>query len=156
MKIHTSLKTSFGLVAVALFALAGQARAADNLEADLAPAGWDKIVGTWQDPDGNTTTFSWKYPGTVLQSVTKMGDTERYSMLWKNLKTGEVSIVSADNKGGSSHGACTFTEGKAVFTIDYVSADGTAGTYAVHYELSEDTLTVQLEGQDKKVVLNRQ
>jgi hypothetical protein len=155
MKKSTSLKTVIGMAALALLASLSPAKA-DTLEAAMKETGWDKIAGTWVDPDGNTTTFSWKYPGTVLQSVTKMGDTERYSMLWRNLKTGTVSIVSADNKGGSSKGDCEFSTGKAVFKIEFVSADGKSGNYAVHYALEGDNLSVNIEGQDKVIKLTRQ
>jgi hypothetical protein len=154
MKNQTSLKTTIGMVAVALLASISQVKA-DTLEAALKENGWDKIVGTWTDTDDSTTTFSWKYPGTVLESVTKMGEVERYSMLWRNLKTGTVSIISADSKGGSSKGDCEFSSGKAVFKIEFVTADGKSGNYTVNYTLDGDNLSVNIDGQDKVIKLVR-
>ncbi len=151
-----SSKNLTGFIATLVLGFSSLSYGADNLESALKETGWDKIVGLWGDGTGNTSTFAWKFPGTVLESVSKMGDTERFTMFVRNAKSGAISVISADNKGGSSRGDCEFSTGKAVFKITAAYPDGTEANLVIHYTLDGDTLGVQVEGRGEGVKMKRQ
>jgi hypothetical protein len=155
MKKLMSVKVT-GVIAALLLGLGQWGVAADNLETTFKATGWDKLIGTWGDGTGNTSTFAWKFPGTVVESLTKMGDTQRFSMIYRNSKTGVISVVSTDNKGGSSKGDCEFSAGKAVFKITTAPHDGTEANLVIHYILDGDTLEVKVEGRGEGTKMTRQ
>lgn len=120
-------------------ALAASAQA-DDLETTLKANGWDKIAGTWQEEDGMTLTFGWKFPGKILDLFIKWEESEMYSILYQHPKTGEISVLSTDNVGGHSKGTAVFEADKAVFKVNYVSGDGRTGDKTTEYTLKGDTL----------------
>jgi len=156
MKKFMSSKKIAGFAAILVVGFSSLSFGADNLEGALKETGWDKLMGTWGDGAGAVSTFAWKFPGTVVEATTKMGDIERVSLIWRNAKTGVISVVSADNKGGSSKGDCEFSSGKAVFKITSASPDGTEANMVVHYILDGDNLEVKVEGKGDGAKLKRQ
>ncbi len=114
--------------------------------------GWDKIVGTWEEEDGVTLSFGWKFPGHVLESFIKLGESEKYSIMWQHPTTGEISILSTDNKGGQSMGTCSFGADKAVVEDSYVSSNGNTGDKVTVYTLEGDTLTFQINDREPRVL----
>lgn len=156
MKIKTSIQVAGLAVVGLLVSLAGTARAGDNLEAHFKATGWDKLIGTWVDANGTETTFGWKYPGSVVQSITRMGDVERISLIVKNPETGDSYVFSVDNMGGSSHGTCEFTEGTAVFNISFNDHKGNSGSFDITYKLiDEGNMEVHVGGQPEPLKLTK-
>lgn len=127
-----------------------------TVESWLTPNGWDNIVGTWSETDGPTITFSWKYPGKVLESAVKWGESERFSIIWQHPTSGEISIVSLDNKGGQSIGTCEFGADKAIVKENYAVKDGRTGEKISAYTLSGDSLTLKVnEGEPRTLTRNK-
>lgn len=119
----------------------------------LEANGWESLVGTWQEgEDGLTTSFTWKFPGRVLESFTKWGESEKYSILWHHPETGEIHILSTDNRGGHSMGTCTFGPDKAVFADSYVSSDKRTGSKTAEYVLEGDTLKFRINDGEYRIL----
>lgn len=114
--------------------------------------GWDKMVGTWQEEDGPTISFTWKFPGHVLESFVKWGESEKYSIMWSHAKTGEISILSTDNKGGHSKGTCVFEADKAVFKDSYVASNGKTGDKVTVYTFDGDNLAFSINDGKPRVM----
>ncbi|MDF1813208.1 MAG: heavy metal-associated domain-containing protein [Verrucomicrobiales bacterium] len=117
--------------------------------------GWDKIIGTWQEEDGPTVSFGWKYPGTVLESSVKWGESQKYAVMWKEPESGKIAILSLDNKGGQSKGFCTFEADKSVATETYATGDGRTGEKTTVYLLEGDTLTFQINDGEPRVLVRK-
>lgn len=105
---------------------------------------WEKIIGTWAEEDGPTFTFGWKFPGKILETHVKWGESEKYTVTWKHPETGEISTLSLDNKGGQSEGTWTFAPEKATIKEVFKSNDGRTGDKLTEYTVKGDTLTMKI------------
>ncbi len=124
-------------------------QAGEKLSTIVAETGWERLIGTWVDPEtkgeNNKTTFAWKYEGAVIEStsVTKIPNKVTTTLFGRNQKTGAVFVMSADSAGGTSSGEVVFTKGLATFKIGYVSETADVGNLEIRYTLvDKDTLEV--------------
>ncbi len=148
-----------GLAAIALLAsFSPILSAGDQLGKVLGETGWDRLVGTWVDQEtqgeSTTTTFGWKYDGTVMVSETKMPQASTTTMMGHNAATDEIYVFSVSSTGGFSKGSCAFEKDKATFTITITDAEGEISEKVLNYELLDDD-TLQLKIDDRTLVFVR-
>jgi len=150
MNTKISRTVTITLVLLSLMAFsASQIQSAETkkLSTIVSETGWDRILGTWIDPEtkgkNNKTTFAWKYEDMVIESITKMPHKVTTSLFGRNQKTGAVFVMSADSAGGTSSGEVVFTKGLATFKITYVSETADEGSLEIRYSLiDENTMEV--------------
>ena len=115
---------------------------ADDLGTELRKSGWDRIIGTWVDPETKGTqhkvTYAWKYKDTVIEIVNRGREKETTALMGRNPKSGEVFHVAADNQGGSSIGKWRVENGEAVLGLLFVTGTGEEGGLEIRHTLVDD------------------
>ena len=136
---------------VVLLSAIVQASAAENLGDVLRETGGIGLIGTWVDAETkgarNKVTYAWKYEDHVLESTSREGDKETYSLMGRNPKTGEVFSMGADNQGGSFIGKWVRDDstGDGILELVYVSGEGQEVALKLRHRL-EDSNTLMITG----------
>jgi hypothetical protein len=139
------------LAAAALAAILGLGNMTNATAADLGTAlresGWDRIIGTWVDPETKGTrhkvTYQWRYKDKLIEIINREAEKETTALMGRNPKSGEVFHVAADNEGGSSIGKWTIENGEAVLGLLFVTGTGEEGGLEIRHKLEDaDTMLV--------------
>lgn len=115
---------------------------AGDLGTELRESGWDRIIGTWVDPETRGTrhrvTYRWRYKDKVIEVSNRQGGKETTALMGRNPKSGELFHVAADNEGGSSIGKWTFKNGEAALGVLFVTGTGEEGGLQIRHRLEDD------------------
>lgn len=131
-----------------LFSTAQQ-KADDNLGTLMTSTGWDALIGTWLNPEGEEFIFSWQYPDTALKMEAEVGGVKRASIYVKRANSDVANAFAFSSDGSSNLGTCTFSKGIAQFVMTYLTDKGETKEMKFKYTLtSEDTFEVKMENSD--------
>ena len=115
---------------------------AGDLGTELRKFGWNRIIGTWVDPETkgakHKLTFAWQYQDKVIEIVNREGAKETTALMGRNPKSGEVFHVGADSEGGSSIGKWKIENGEVVLGLLFVTGAGEEGGLAIRHKLVDD------------------
>ena len=138
-------------VLVTIFTLASiPAQAIDNLGNVLSKSGWDRIIGTWVDAGTrgtrNRITYTWRFTNQVIEATSREGNRNTVSLIGHNPKSGDVFLVSADDRCGSSIGKWTFENGEASLGLLFITGSGEEGALQIRHILEDnDTMIVTVD-----------
>lgn len=140
--------TLIALIGISILANLTSVRA-ENLGAELRKSGWDRIIGTWIDPETNgrmhRVSYRWKYKDQVIEITNGEVLKETTALMGRNPKSGEIFHVAADNEGGSSIGKWTFENDEFVAGLLFVTGTGEEGILQIRHNLiNDDTLAVTI------------
>ena len=144
-------KTKFAALAATLFMLGGVTSYAETLGDALKESKWDRIIGTWVDPETKgqnaKSTYAWKVKDHAILVTSPFFGTNSVAIMGRNVKDGTVFHVGASSKGASSLGKWDFKDGEAILGLGFVSGEGVEGVMQVRYTMKdENTVVVSVEG----------
>ncbi|MFP6901108.1 MAG: hypothetical protein VCA36_09195 [Opitutales bacterium] len=144
-------KTKFAALAAILFMLGGVTSYAETLGDVLKESKWDRIIGTWVDPETKgqnaKSIYAWKVKDHAILVTSTVFGTNSVAIMGRNAKDGTVFHVGADSKGTSVLGKWEFKDGDAILELGFVTGEGVEGVMQIRYtKKDENTLIVSLEG----------
>jgi hypothetical protein len=144
-------RTKFAALAAILFLLGGVTSYAKTLGDVLKESKWDRIIGTWVDPEtkgqNRKVTYAWKVKDHAILVTSSMYGTNSVAIMGHNAKDGTVFHVGADSKGTSVLGKWEFKDGEAILGLGFVSGEEVEGVMQVGYTMKdENTVVVSIEG----------
>lgn len=146
------------VLALSILALSAATASAESLGDMMRNSGWDRVVGTWANDEGNVeVTYAWKLKDHILETTTKMGDRTSVALIGVNADTEKLFHVGGDDQGGCIQGAWEVDGDEPVLQAKYISAYGEEREFSIRYQLEDDdTLAVHVEmDQEFDVTLNR-
>ena len=134
-----------------MFILGGATSHAKTLGDTLRESKWDRIIGTWVDPEtkgqNRKVTYTWKVKDHAILATSAAFGTNSVAIMGRNAKDGTLFHVGTDSKGTSVLGKWTFKSGVAVLELAFVTGDGVEGVMKIRYTKKDDnTLVVSIEG----------
>ena len=135
---------TIAVLAAVLTIGSASAMAAEDLGSIIRENGWARMVGTWVDAETNgkklKSVTTWRFKDHVVETVTHdfLQGKDETSLMIYSPKTGEVFIVSADDKGGSASGRWTFNKDEAVLDLGFVTPEKQEGLLQFRYKFADD------------------
>ena len=112
---------------------------------------WDRLLGTWVDPETKgksyKVTYAWKIPGEVIEMTSHEPDKESTGLIVVDGKSAAVQTRGADNKGTTFTINWAFEDnGVAVLKVGFANREGPEGTFNIRQHLEgNDTLIQTIE-----------
>ena len=144
-------KTKFTALAAILFMLGGATSHAKTLGDTLRESKWDRIIGTWVDPEtkgqNRKVTYTWKVKDHAILATGAAFGTNSVAIMGRNAKDGTLFHAGTDSKGTSFLGKWEVKDGEAILGLGFVTGEGVEGVMQIRYaKKDENSLTVSLEG----------
>lgn len=121
-----------------------------SLGDNLLESKWDRIIGSWVDPEtkGQITknTYTWKFKDRVILVTSKTHDLEGIAIIGKDSE-GTIYQMGADNQGTSHLGKWRLADGVAILELGFSTEQGVKGGMRASHHLKDDnTLIITIEG----------
>ena len=148
MKLRLTL-TTLAITFCSILTATSQDLSKDNFGTLLKSTGWDVLIGTWLNPNGDEFVFSWQHPDKALKMEAEVNGIKRSSIYVKRPESNVANAFAFDSNGGSSFGSCAFSKDSIEFVMSTYTDKGKLQEMKFKYTLtSESTFEVKMDGSD--------
>ena len=119
-----------------------------SLNDALLRRNWDKILGTWVDPETRgasyKTTYAWKIKDEVIEVTSKEPDKESVALVAVDGRTGAIQTRGVDSKGTTFQANWEFDDKEdAVLKVSFASREGPEGTLTLRQHFDDSDTLIQ-------------